>query len=243
VQTLTAEQRQQYEAQGYVLVPRALEPADFKPIERQFLRLAEERSGRRFESLHDLELLQFFQKNMRIESDVYNAIRRTPEILDLAAHRQLTSLLRQLVDRPWGLLEKMVLRIDMPNMEAEVAYWHQDHFYVKGNDRIVTAWIPLQDVNNENGCLLVQPASHNMGSVSHPVAIGKRHVPAAEALDAFRPISVDMHSGDVLLFHALLFHSGQINRSGTTRYSFQFRYSPIGLPTDPGMGNVLPVEI
>lgn len=242
MQTLSAEQRQHYDAQGYVLISGVLDPADFKPTERRFLRLTEERSGRRFESLHDGNLLQFFRRNMQIESDVYGAIRLAPEIRDLATHPQLTHLLRQLEDRPWGLLEKMILRIDMPHLADEVAHWHQDHFYVRGNDRIVTAWIPLQNVTSENGCLLVQPASHTMGPVSHPVAIGKRHVPAAEVLNTFRPIPVDMLSGDVLLFHALLLHSGQLNRSSTTRYSLQFRYSPIGLPTDPGMGNVLPVE-
>jgi phytanoyl-CoA hydroxylase len=241
---LSERERRQYEDQGYVLLQGVMPPGFLDEFDKAFVQLANEYAGRSFTSMHDPELLSYFQSHMDVESKVYNEIRRHPAIRDLASHQVLVQILTELWNgKPVGLLEKMILRIDMPNLVEEVAHWHQDHFYVKGNDQIPTLWIPLQDVFHENGCLLIQPGSHKLGVVDHPDRIGKRHLPSEDILKRFDPIEVPMKRGDVLLFHALLFHSGQLNQSDLIRYSFQFRYTPIGLPTDAGMGEVIPLSL
>jgi ectoine hydroxylase-related dioxygenase (phytanoyl-CoA dioxygenase family) len=175
-----------------------------------------------------------------IESKVYNEIRNVPAILSLASHPRIKQVLKDLKgETAFGLLEKVILRIDLPNTKEEVAHWHQDYYYVKGNTDIVTLWMPLQDVNQENGCLLVQPGSHKLGAVAHSRQIGKRFVPTDDVVETFDPVEVEMQLGDILLFHALLFHSGQLNQTNRTRYSFQFRYTSLNKPTDAGMGRVI----
>lgn len=239
---LTSQQLQEYADKGYAIARGVFEADDFQAFGQAFLRLTEERSGRRFSSLHDPELRDLFDQEPRLESDVYNAVRTAPEIRQRAMDSRLAYLLEKLVPQePLGVFEKMILRIDLPAWEHEVAHWHQDYFFVKGNTETITAWIPLQDVHRLNGCLLVEPGSHKLGAVDHSDAIGKRAVPPQDVIDSFTPIEAEMKLGDVLFFHSLLFHSGQLNRSDATRYSFQFRYSPLGLPTDPGMGKLIPL--
>jgi ectoine hydroxylase-related dioxygenase (phytanoyl-CoA dioxygenase family) len=147
---------------------------------------------------------------------------------------------RDLLGAPIGLLQKIVLRIDLPLVTRELAVWHQDHFYVKGNRRIVTAWIPLQDTSYREGCLMVMPGSHELGYLPHTnEALGKRHYPTGIFE---RPVRyVEMRRGDALMFHALMLHSSSVNLSEHARLSIQARYTLLGEPTDPGMGGVIPV--
>jgi ectoine hydroxylase-related dioxygenase (phytanoyl-CoA dioxygenase family) len=235
-----AEYRQTYENQGYALVRGFFRPEDLKPYQDAYLRMVQEKTGRAFTSMHDPELRDLFNQDRKLESEVYTAVRDLPEMLALASDGRMAEVLEQIVPgHDWRLLEKMIMRIDMPEWTEEIAHWHQDHFYVKGNTEIVTVWIPLQNVFHENGCLLVAPRSHKMGVVEHSHMIGKRHTPEEDLLQRLDTTEVPMQFGDILLFNALLFHAGQLNTSDHIRYSFQFRYTPAGMPTDASMGRVL----
>jgi ectoine hydroxylase-related dioxygenase (phytanoyl-CoA dioxygenase family) len=50
-----------------------------------------------------------------------------------------------------------------------------------------------------------------------------------------------MRKGDLLLFNALLLHSGNLNLSAGIRYSVQSRYTALGAATDEDMGGVIPL--
>ena len=41
--------------------------------------------------------------------------------------------------------DEFVVMFDLPGVTRELAVWHQDYRYVRGNTDIVTAWVPLQD--------------------------------------------------------------------------------------------------
>jgi ectoine hydroxylase-related dioxygenase (phytanoyl-CoA dioxygenase family) len=235
--------RQSYEDQGYALIRGFYKPEDLKAYQDAYTRIASEKAGQTFTGMHDPALRDLYDRDQKIESDIYNAVRLLPEIKALASDVRIAQLLDELLpERDWKLFEKMIMRIDMPNWTKEIAHWHQDYFYVKGNLDIVTLWIPLQDVVHENGCLLVAPETHKLGIVSHEHIIGKRNTPSPELMEKLNAIEVPMQFGDILVFHTLLFHSGQLNSSENIRYSFQFRYTPAGLPTDAGMGAVLDMQ-
>ncbi len=128
----------------------------------------------------------------------------------------------------------------MPFWTDELAYWHQDYFYVKGNTGVVTAWIPLQDTTYVNGCLSIMPGSHKLGVLPHDLMIGKKRVPSAIFDNEIR--LVEMHKGDVLLFNSLLLHAGNLNLSTGIRYSIQARYTHLDDAVDQGMGGVIPLS-
>ncbi|MBP3961654.1 phytanoyl-CoA dioxygenase family protein [Paenibacillus lignilyticus] len=115
--------------------------------------------------------------------------------------------------------------------------WHQDACYIKTHpDTLIGAWIALEEVDEENGCLWVAPGS-NHEPIYPPAEIGGGNV---HALDAFSnlngvqnvshlddevntlskvvakyppPISVPMQPGDVLFFHSHLFHRSYPNKT------------------------------
>ncbi len=175
-----------------------------------------------------------------IEARAYDRIRDRPGLAAFASQPTLIDAVRSVLGSEVCLLRKIVFRIDLPRALGEYAHWHQDHFYVRGDSRTVTAWIPLQDTGYESGCLSVMPMSHQLGPLEHTLVIGKRHVPPA-ALDRHSSL-VPMRAGDALLFHSCLVHASNINWTDGIRYSVQARYIPRTGTSDPGMGGVIDVD-
>jgi ectoine hydroxylase-related dioxygenase (phytanoyl-CoA dioxygenase family) len=81
------------------------------------------------------------------------------------------------------------------------------------------------------------PGSHRLGPLAHDLAVGKKRVPGTIFGNPIRMI--EMRKGDLLLFNALLLHSGNLNLSAGIRYSVQARYTPLGAAADEGMGGVI----
>jgi len=119
--------------------------------------------------------------------------------------------------------------------------WHQDSCYIRTHpDTLIGAWIALEEVDEENGCLWVVPGS-NHEPVYPPDGIGGGNVHALDAFDDLHavqnvshvddevntlskvvakyppPIPVKLGAGDVLFFHSHLFHRSYPNRT-TDRY-------------------------
>lgn len=128
----------------------------------------------------------------------------------------------KLMDQP-VLYNKIPLRIDVPFENKELAYWHQDDFYVQGNSSELTVWIPLQDTFAHNDALSVMSESHKNGPIAHTLKIGKKSLPEG-IFD--NPINiVEMMEGDCLFFSSYLIHQSNLNISNNIRYSIQLRYS------------------
>jgi phytanoyl-CoA hydroxylase len=228
-----------YEGQGFVLLRHALPRTAVEELRGHWLDLIEEGSGRRFEDALAGEIVDFFREHRDQLSWAYDAIRERPWLEELATRSEITDPVKEILGPDVVLMKKIVFRVDVPGETRELAHWHQDHFYVRGDEHAVTAWIPLQDTPFEKGPLGVMPGSHSNGLLDHDLEIGKRHVPRA-VLD--REIRlVQTHAGDILLFHALLVHTSNLNLSDGIRYSIQARYSRASEAVDPGMGGSIAV--
>lgn len=237
---LTDEQKQQYKHDGFLLVRQALPPAIMSHIENRFLELVEEWGGRRFGSIQSEELAQFLLGSRELERKLYDGVRQIPWLADFGKVPEIAQPVTELLGESSGLMSKIPLRIDLPGVTRELAVWHQDYRYVKGNTEVITAWIPLQDTPYARGCLMVMPGSQHLGILNHDMNIlGKRHFPSGIFEREVR--YVEMRKGDLLLFHSLLLHSSGLNMSSTARLSIQARYSALSAPTDSAMGKVIHV--
>lgn len=237
---LTEAQVEQYRRDGFVLLRGAIPTGVLDDLERKFLGLVEDWGGRRFESAQSEALAQFLLENRELERKLYDGIRSLPWLVEFSRCADVCTPASELLGEPAGVMSKIPFRIDLPGVTRELAVWHQDYRYVRGNTEIVTAWIPLQDTPYVRGCLMVMPGSHGMGILDHDMEVlGKRHYPSGIFEREVR--YVEMQRGDLLLFHALLLHSSGLNMSPTARLSVQARYSAISAPTDPSMGQVIPV--
>lgn len=117
---------------------------------------------------------------------------------------------------------------------------HQDQFYLPG---CMSAWIALQDVDVQNGAMLVQPGSHRGRLlVSADLAEGGEFAgwdynEAVDALferNAVEEVAVEVRQGDVVFFDGLLVHrGGPILAPGSFRHALANHYIAYGLQEWP----------
>ncbi|MSO94035.1 MAG: phytanoyl-CoA dioxygenase family protein [Rhodospirillales bacterium] len=118
------------------------------------------------------------------------------------------------------------LNIKMPGMAAYVGY-HQDHaFTPHTNDDMVTALLLLDDMSEDNGCLMVVPRSHRR-QLTHYEKDVFRGVVAGEHRAEVERNAVPMigKSGDLCLMHSWCVHGSGENRSERPRRMFIADYT------------------
>lgn len=230
-----------YQANGYVVMPQQIPVEAVNGLLQNLCNLVKEVCGEEFTDANGPEIAAFFNKNRDVQSLVYDKIREPQWLESFSSISSLVQPIKQFLATPdISLFSKIPLRIDAPLETSEIAVWHQDFFYVKGNTDVVTAWIPLQDTYFQTGCLMVMPKSHELGPLPHDnTVLKKRHHPGNIFDREVR--YVEMRKGDVLYFNACLLHSSGLNISDRCRYSVQARYTRTNDNTDPNMGRLIAV--
>lgn len=238
---MTANQAAEYREKGYVVARGVVSQESIDDLLSKFVGLVNKVSGQSFTSAHSSEIADYLNAHTDVQSHVYNEIRKPDWLKEFSMQPGLVAAVAELFDGDIGVFEKIPFRIDAPRETAQFAVWHQDYFYVRGNTDVVTAWVPMQTTVYLNGCLGLMPGSHKLGPIDHDVTVlGKRHYPSNIFKNEIRFAEVE--KGDAVLFHSCLLHSSNMNLSDVCRYSLQARYTPLGLPTDPGMGEVIPLK-
>ena len=116
--------------------------------------------------------------------------------------------------------------------------WHQDLGVLDpeaDDTEIISVWVAMTEVNEENGCLVIILGSHRQELARHchiKESIGQSraiHIPDAKLAVGER-LPVVMKAGDALFFQKKMMHSSRPNTSDTIRWSFDLRYNTIGKP-------------
>lgn len=210
-----------FNQQGYFLEKGLLTNQDFSKIEAR-VRHSITTNWKLIANLNDPAWVSYAKKNQACITKVYDDMRDDEVFIKLGILPKITDLVSKLIIQP-KLYKKVPFRIDVPFEVKELAFWHQDDFYVKGNDEELTAWIPLFDTKVQQGCLQVMPRSHIGGKVPHTLRVGKKTLPTSGYGNEIR--YVEMNRGDVLFFSSFLLHSSSLNISDEIRYSIQLRYT------------------
>lgn len=115
--------------------------------------------------------------------------------------------------------------------------WHQDmRYWAFEMPELVSVWLALGREYPENGGLKVIPGTHRMGF--SPERFDERlflipERPENAALLA-QAVHVNLDAGDVLLFHARLFHAASRNYTANTKYSVVGTYRRLDNHPLPG---------
>ncbi len=232
----TAALRQQYETDGFCLIPGAVLADEIALVESCIVAGVETHAQSmladgKITELHSAE--SFDRRLASLYRGKKAGMRAWDEVLSPAA---LSGLVRSpgVIDALELVLGPDIsfsgdfhLRPKLPDDTLTSFPWHQDSQYYGEPTQhlhIVTAWIPLVDVNIDNGCLWVIPGSHRWGLLG-----GKRgedmNIRTFEDVEKRgAPIPVPMKRGDVLLFTNLTFHASKLNLTQTVRWSMDLRY-------------------
>jgi hypothetical protein len=100
--------------------------------------------------------------------------------------------------------------------------WHQDlqYWYFTERPTLVTAWVALDDVTVDNGCMQMVPESHKWGLLNEgDFYEGDLEQQAKLIKDkkAFNPVHVELKAGQASFHHALTYHGSGRNVSDSPR--------------------------
>ena len=128
-------------------------------------------------------------------------------------------------------------RPKLPDQEWTDTPWHQDaQYYTDAEHKhVVSMWIPMLPVNEQNSCLQVAPGMHR-GELyeAHDHASGFIGL-SADMQENTVGVSVEMAPGDVLCFTQLTPHRALPNRSAGVRWSMDVRYETLEGATEVGL--------
>ena len=253
---LSTQQRQAFEAQGYLLVRQVLEAQVFDPLRS----VAMSAINQYAKSLYDQGQISDLHKNLSFYKRLTKISRQSQtgpllhwnwnkqifgqEVYQLITHSAILDIVASLLGPEITANGDYWLRFKMPTGDDSVFPWHQDSIYYNGNanpdqsvvlsegSQILTAWIPMVDVDEKNGCLQIIPGSHKRGLRPAQRDENGRQVPI-EDVETWADIkNIKMKVGDVCIFGNLTFHRSLANISDEIRWSIDLRYSPTGSPLE-----------
>jgi len=101
--------------------------------------------------------------------------------------------------------------------------WHQDNGYAKIlPENNMTIWIPLDDVDEENGCVWIAPKSHKNGILPHKQKTSDNwHLEVPVEGDGIPAI---MKAGEGVAFTGLTLHRSKLNHTDKPRRAFFLQY-------------------
>jgi hypothetical protein len=113
--------------------------------------------------------------------------------------------------------------------DAKRVPWHQDASYWKLTPaRTVTAWLAIDDADEENAAMRFIPGSHDKGHLtfrkSAPNSVLAIETVGAEALG--EPFSDTLRAGQISLHADMLVHGSEPNLSSRRRCGLTIRYCP-----------------
>lgn len=146
------------------------------------------------------------------------------ELYQLAINDSLLNSLKDLGLAFPNLCTRPVLFFNHPKLAKEEHYYktppHQDWQSMQSSSDSLVVWVPLVDVNVDNGTLLIWPKTHKLGPLPFKSIGGFASV---EANNQF--IQENFSMGDIVIFSTLLIHASGDILNDTIRWSCHFRYT------------------
>ena len=150
-----------------------------------------------------------------------------PELFHLIRHPAILDRLESLLGPEISWTGSYVTRLKLPQNQGTVFPWHQDSQYygqMTQHLHVVSLWVPLVEVNEDNGCLYIIPGSHNWSLLKGQREEDNKVHTLEEVEQRGTPVALPMKKGDILLFSNLTCHASKLNTSSNVRWSVDLRY-------------------
>jgi non-heme Fe2+,alpha-ketoglutarate-dependent halogenase len=210
--TLSSKQVAQYNERGYLFPFDAYSPADADQNRAYFDQLI-------------AKVQQLDPKKNAYAINGYHT--RCQGIYELATHPTILDHVEDLIGPnviAWGTH----YFCKMPH-DPKAVPWHQDaSYWPLTPSRTVTAWIAIDDADEENAAMQVIPGTHDKGHLDWqeadvPAVLGQSIVGIE---DMGEPVSLSMKAGQFSLHADMIAHGSKPNQSDRRRCGLTVRYCP-----------------
>lgn len=219
---LSCEQYRAFDKNGFVKLEGVFTPdevaaviAAIDPIEEKGEAWLRGKGGK--VSISEADVITF-TTHLVTRSDVLRAFAAHPRVKDIC-HDLIGDDVRLYWDQ--SVYKKTGKEQEFP--------WHQDNGYTFIEpQQYLTLWIPIVDVDEDNGCPWIAPGVHRCGTLEHWLTpIGYKCL--EDVPDA---VAVPGKAGDVIAFSSLAPHrTGPNLKKGSVRKAYILQYAPDGAYT------------
>ncbi|MBZ0295602.1 MAG: phytanoyl-CoA dioxygenase family protein [Anaerolineae bacterium] len=162
----------------------------------------------------------------------------SPELFDFIRHPAILNVAQDLLGTPEILAHGIFnARPKLPDQKWTDTPWHQDAQYYRDAElvHVLTIWIPLQAVTENNSCLQVAPGYHQ-GQLYEGYNDAETGFLGLSKEDraALKGLPISMERGDALCFTQLTPHGALPNHSDAVRWSMDMRYEATPTATESG---------
>ena len=210
----TPEQVAFYREHGWLVVKDAIPQDDLDAIEAKVQLIIDEKEKWAYDWAWDAKEGRK-ERSFRIIQSSPTLI--WPDIAEQPYRKWLTAFSAALMDMPMEVFFDMLLA--KPPEKSVPTYWHQDEGYWGRNleDRGVTCWIPLHDVDASNGCMHFIDRGHKDGILTHRIVDGMASDLLTCDVDEARMVVCPVQRGDVTFHHSKTPHMTTANTSDRYR--------------------------
>jgi len=202
--------KSEYDAAGFVIVRQLLSDSEFQTLRTELDRYIREVVP----TLPDQDA--FFLDRSRPETlKQMQHMQGDPFFADYTRHPVWKSLAETLIGEE-AHCETPEWFNKPPGVESPTPP-HQDNYYFCLNPpNVITIWMALDDVDEENGCLRYVPGSHQRGIRSHARSniLGfSQGITDYGSEDHSAEVAIHLRPGDVVAHHGNTIHRAEPNRS------------------------------
>jgi phytanoyl-CoA hydroxylase len=227
----TADQLAFFQQHGWLVVEDAIPPAALDEIERHCERIIDEKET----------LAKDWAWDAREDKDArsFRILQGSPTLVWPEIKEQ--PYRKWLVELGSALMN---LRLDFwydqflakPPGRSTPTYWHQDEGYWGRNldDKGITCWIPLHDVDAENGCMQFIDSGHRDGVLTHRLVEGMASDILTCDVDETRAVVCPIRRGSVTFHHSKTPHMTNANSSGRYRKAVTNHMQAVGAGGEGG---------
>lgn len=251
--SLSKEQIDLYNEQGYLVLPRLLSDEELAPareaMNEKVSRIADEllRDGLIKDKLEDrpfrYRLAELF-KDLNAEDFLKYGRSwrdRLPGYFYLMSNPKILDAVESLIGGELFSNPVYNTRPKIPKVAAGAVPWHQDKSYWPdaNSNPVITVWIPLVDTNEVNGCLHIKPGTHLKRLLKWHIEsdTGTGYTALHERQLGKSPtIPLPVPAGSAILFNDRCLHMSTPNNSDEVRWSVDLRYQPTDQDPMPQKG-------
>lgn len=164
--SLSPAQIEAFHRDGFLSVPVLTTPEEVEMMRAAYDRIFSEQAGRETGDQFDLAGTDEDGKEAALPQ-ILSPENYAPELWDTLARANALNIVRQLIGD--DVEAQGSHAIFKPAKHGATTPWHQDESYwgADGEYRSMSVWMPLQDVDESNGCMQFIAGSHKMEVLPH----------------------------------------------------------------------------
>jgi ectoine hydroxylase-related dioxygenase (phytanoyl-CoA dioxygenase family) len=219
---ITEEQKRKYRENGFFILNSVIPDEELAIVRKECIDLIEEQN-KEMDRL-GTNTLNLTKKNSRYF--VFLAYKDRPQLGEFIFSDMMAEICKATIgNNAYLFWEQFVVKGTDPK-GAEFT-WHQDSGYVDNIHKpYVNAWIPLDDVNEENGTVYLLP--YSLAGTKEKV----EHKPLEGSNDrvgyfgAEKGVPANCPAGSIVVFSSTCFHRSGINKTNKMRRAYAIQFSP-----------------